>query len=240
MLIKGLSALMTVELDEEKGPQIRVEQGQEDAAFMNLWKGKMVVNKGRRGTFTSNPKPRLFFVRGECPEEACAFEVQCEFGSLRSRGAFILVDKGQKQAFVWKGQGMPQHKSAVIESLKLNWKDLNTLQSNNISMETEGQESAAFKSVLGSAAGYHMNLPIPSASIRLYHFSSVSGEFQVDEVVYPSLSEPVPNVLSFNQSDIYKAEQPGMNKHTCIFNFRVFIYRGKNYALVISLMEMDA
>merc|ERR1719510_1110048 len=209
---QGLSALMTVELDEEKGPQIRVEQGHEDAAFMNLWKGKMVVNKGRRGIISAsnNNKPRLLFVRGECPEEACAFEVQCEFGSLRSRGAFILVDKGQKQAFIWKGQGMPEHKSAVIDSLKLNWKDL---AQSNISMETEGQESAAFKSVLGSASSggrYHKNLPIPSASIRLYHMTSVSGEFQVNEVVCLSLSEAVPNVLSFNQSDIYKAEQPAL------------------------------
>lgn len=72
---------------------------------MNLWKGKMVVNKGRRGISTSNQKPRLFFVRGECPEEACAYEVQCEFGSLRSRGAFILVDKGQKKGICLERTG---------------------------------------------------------------------------------------------------------------------------------------
>merc|ERR1719510_294054 len=191
---QGLSALMTVELDEEKGPQIRVEQGQEHAAFMNLWKGKMAVHKGRKGE--SKSKARLFLVKGECPEEACAFQVKCELNSLRSRGAFILLE-GQNKAFVWKGQGMPDHKSLVIDSLKANW---NELTDSIIQDETEGQESPAFKSILGFNQGrYHANLPVPSASMRLYHMSSLSGEFQVDEVACLSLNSDVPNFcLSIN------------------------------------------
>ena len=210
---QGLSALMTVELDEEKGPQIRVEQGHEDAAFMNLWKGKMVVHKGRRGE--TKAKSRLYQVRGECPEEACAFQVKCEYSSLRSRGAFILLSEGSK-AFIWKGQGMPEHKAAVIDSLASNWPELSRA---SVQDESEGQESSAFKSILGFHQGrYHANLPIPSSSIRLYHMTSVSGEFEVNEVVCPSLNEAVPNVLSFNQFDLYKAEQPGKQKYV---NFKL-------------------
>ena len=202
----GFSLQAINELDEEKGPQIRVEQDQEHAAFMNLWKGKMAVHKGRKGE--SKSKARLFLVKGECPEEACAFQVKCELNSLRSRGAFILLE-GQNKAFVWKGQGMPDHKSLVIDSLKANW---NELTDSIIQDETEGQESPAFKSILGFNQGrYHANLPVPSASMRLYHMSSLSGEFQVDEVACLSLNEAVPNVLSFNQPDLYKAEQPGKN-----------------------------
>jgi supervillin len=40
---------MTVELDRERGPQIRVVQGREPGAFLNLWSGRMVVHLGRRG-----------------------------------------------------------------------------------------------------------------------------------------------------------------------------------------------
>ena len=55
---------MTVELDEEKGPQIRVEQGQETAVFLNLWNGRMVVHKGRR-VVNQGSNWKLYFVKGK-------------------------------------------------------------------------------------------------------------------------------------------------------------------------------
>ena len=38
---------MTIELDKEKGPQIRVVQGKEPPAFLNLFNGGMVLLDGR-------------------------------------------------------------------------------------------------------------------------------------------------------------------------------------------------
>ncbi len=203
---QGISALMTVELDEEKGPQIRVEQGQEHAVFMNLWKGRMVIHQGRRRpNSTDEGLWRLYFVKGECPEEACALEVDLKSSSLRSRGAFVLI-KGQSKAIIWMGQGLPEHKKAVVESLKKHWPSLSKC---SISHEVEGQESETFRAAFKTSGDFDRGLSVPTASMRLYHMTSVSGEFHVDEIVAPYLSEAVPNVLSFNQNDLYKVEQPG-------------------------------
>ena len=39
---------MTVELDEERGPQIRVDEGKEMPCFLNLFDGRMIIHIGKR------------------------------------------------------------------------------------------------------------------------------------------------------------------------------------------------
>jgi supervillin len=165
----------------------------------------MVVHKGRR-VLNHGSNWKLYFVKGECPEEACAIEVECQLQNLRSRACFILI-KGQK-AIIWSGQGLPPHKKAVVESLEKSWPQLATVT--DLSRETEGQESETFKAALGAKSdeSFHRELSVPTASTRLYQMTSLSGEFHVEEIVCKNLNETVANVMSFNQSDLYKAEQP--------------------------------
>lgn len=87
---KGASAFLTVELDEERKPQLRVTEGKEPPAFCRLFNGRMIIHAGKR-TRPRNDPVRMFVVRGEVPQEGHLIEVTAELGSLRSQGVFLII-----------------------------------------------------------------------------------------------------------------------------------------------------
>ena len=207
---KGASALMTVELDRERGPQIRVDQGKEHAAFLNLWKGSMMIHQGRHSTNvslfkqSSSNEVRLYVLRGECANESCLVEVKAKPSSLRSRGVFFALDYKTKKAFKWIGSQAPEHKLAMGQTVAEE-----TLKEFAVSTEEEGSESSGFKARFEQDFVVSKTQSKPSkASVRMYQMSSLMGAFKVTEVLSPSRKVDVPNLLPCNQDDLYDAEQP--------------------------------
>jgi supervillin len=105
---QGAAALQTVELDEERNPQLRVVQGQEHPAFLNLFTGSMVVYSGKRDA-TTRPNHKLFVCRGETEHEAVLVQVSASMRNLRSAASFVYVNLSTGLVIVWHGYRSPEH-----------------------------------------------------------------------------------------------------------------------------------
>ncbi|KAF2366738.1 Gelsolin-like domain [Trinorchestia longiramus] len=152
---KGASALMTVELDEERGPHHRITMGSEPPAFLNLFSGSFVIHSGSRSARdgVSQGVWRMFLVRGELKEEAHLLNVPVDRTLLRSRGCALLVNLKTCIIYLWHGCVTKAHPrtreiaSAASKHLaQSSAEDVGWLSSTipTIKEQTEGSESAEF------------------------------------------------------------------------------------------------
>lgn len=99
---------------------------------------------------------RLFAVRGELPEEGALLEVDCCCGSLRSRGALVLLSGQQGALFLWTGckaasSSREVGRKAVERLTRSRPAELGLNQGSSLKVQVveEGSEPAEFWSALG-------------------------------------------------------------------------------------------
>uniref|UniRef100_A0A9J7XE16 Supervillin a n=2 Tax=Cyprinus carpio carpio TaxID=630221 RepID=A0A9J7XE16_CYPCA len=221
---KGTSALMTVELDEERGAQVQVQQGKEPPCFLQCYNGGMIVHAGKREEEEENVQNdwRLYCVRGEKPIEGHLLEVVCHCSSLRSRTSMILLNIPKASMYLWHGCKAQMHTCDVGRTAANKIKEQCPLEaglhsSSKVSIQEcdEGAEPQGFWEALGrrDRKAYDCMLQDPGKfnfTPRLFQLSSTSGEFVAMEFVYPSREPNLVNSMPFLQEDLYTATQPAL------------------------------
>ncbi|XP_076271770.1 uncharacterized protein LOC143203482 isoform X2 [Rhynchophorus ferrugineus] len=219
---KCTAAFLTVELDKQNAPQIRVVQGAEPAAFLRLFRGSMMIHKGKRNEVERADASRLFVVRGEVPEEIYFMEVPLDMSSLRSRTSLVLLNPEEGQATVWHGCKATEAKREVAKSSirkildnrppELFLDDVAEESLEVVEIE-EGSESEDFLDTVGNDRTSYFSLLESDArfdySPRLFRMSSITGNFIATEILCPHRSDnttPYP----FVQSELYQGSQPGL------------------------------
>ncbi|XP_044861221.1 supervillin [Mauremys mutica] len=221
---KGTSALMTVELDEERGAQVQVLQGKEPPCFLQCFQGGMVVHAGRREEEEENTQSdwRLYCVRGEVSIEGNLLEVACHCSSLRSRTSMIVLNINKALIYLWHGCKAQSHTKDVGRTAANKIKEQCPLEaglhsSSNVTIHEcdEGSEPLGFWDALGrrDRKAYDCMLQDPGKfnfTPRLFILSSSSGDFSATEYIYPARDPTVVNSMPFLQEDLYTAPQPAL------------------------------
>ncbi|XP_041987270.1 uncharacterized protein LOC121739025 isoform X3 [Aricia agestis] len=219
---KGTAALLTVELDKEKGPQVRVAQGNEPPAFLNLFQGKLIVHQGKMNVDKS--RYRLYITRGNVSNEAYFLQVPCSIRQLRSRGSLLLVDTETTNMYIWHGARSLKHTKQVAIELanKLVARQSSYLFGNNvanvkITEVQEGEEPKAVLEGLGVTNKQYYNSVMsvgkePAADVtpRLFHFTDLGGQFEANEVLSPLRHESLVTPFPFEQKELYSSSQPAL------------------------------
>ncbi|XP_058601777.1 supervillin isoform X4 [Onychostoma macrolepis] len=221
---KGTSALMTVELDEERGAQMQVQQGKEPPCFLQCFNGGMIVHSGKREEEEENIQNdwRLYCVRGEVPVEGHLLEVACHCSSLRSRTSMVLLNINKALIYLWHGCKTQTHSRHVARTAAEKIKGQRPLEAGlhsscNVTIHEceEGGEPVEFWEALGrkDRKAYDCMLQDPGKfnfTPRLFQLSSSSGEFVAQEFFNPSRAADLVCSLPFLQEDLYSAPQPAL------------------------------
>uniref|UniRef100_A0A8C3KUQ5 Supervillin n=1 Tax=Chrysolophus pictus TaxID=9089 RepID=A0A8C3KUQ5_CHRPC len=204
---KGTSALMTVELDEERGAQV---------SFLQVLMGGLARATSPQSDW------RLYCVRGEVPNEGNLLEVACHCSSLRSRTSMIVLNINKALIYLWHGCKAQSHTKDVGRTAANKIKEQCPLEaglhsSSKVTIHEcdEGSEPLGFWDALGrrDRKAYDCMLQDPGKfnfTPRLFSLSSSSGEFSATEFIYPSRDPAVINSMPFLQEDLYTAPQPAL------------------------------
>ncbi|XP_062859265.1 supervillin isoform X2 [Trichomycterus rosablanca] len=220
---RGTSALMTVELGNQRGAQVLVTQGKEPPCFLQLFKGGLVIHQGsREGSANNTGGWRLFCVCGETPDEGSLTEVECRSASLRSRGCLLLLGVHQRQLYLWQGcklhPGACEVARRTVERLKdtcLPELGLNSNSSLKVQEMEEGSETQEFWDALGEKdrKTYDCMLEDPGKynfTPRLFRLSASSGSFEGEEQLSPSRVPGSVMAMPFLQENLYSSAQPAL------------------------------
>ncbi|KAM9791401.1 supervillin isoform 8-T9 [Syngnathus typhle] len=235
---KGTSALMTVELDEEGGAQVQVQQGKEPPCFLQCFNGGMIIHAGKREEEEENIQSewRLYCVRGEVPAEGNLLEVACHYSSLRSRTSMVLLSVDKAAIYLWHGCKTQEHTRTVASTAALKIKEQCPLEaglhsSSKVTIHEcdEGVEPPGFWEALGhkDRKGYDCMLQDPGKfnfTPRLFQLTSTSGEFVATEFFHPSRAPDLVSSLPFLQEELYNVAQPAL---FLVDNFHeVYLWQG--------------
>lgn len=220
---KGVSALMTVELDEERGPHIRVSMGMEPPAFLNLFQGGLVIHQGRRDDDHVHKPWKLFVVRGELENEGHLIEVEVSSTQLRSRGCLILANMQTGVIHLWHGAKALKHtrkvgstsaqKLSETSDIEMGWKESVT---KNIKEQYEGAETRDFWEGFGGSSFKHKHFSLLDDdhsydwTPRVWHLEATHDSFQATEVICSYRTTSLPNPLPVLQLDLYSVPQPAL------------------------------
>lgn len=224
---KGAAAIFTIELDNESAPQIRVTQGNEPPAFLQLFDGKMIIHTGRMiihtGKFQCDKSDmKLYVTRGEVDNETVLLEVPCMKSSLRSRGSFILLDNTDTSCDVsiWYGCKCLERTRKVAKEfskyIEKNSKMFGIEEDVDLDVN-EMEDGISDRDFLQSFADevdddqyYSLKLSEEDFNLtpRMFYFDVLTGSFKMTEILCAhrsSYTTPFP----FLQSELYSAVQPG-------------------------------
>lgn len=222
---KGVSALMTVELDEERGPHVRVTMGFEPPAFLGLFKGGLVVYEGKRDVATPG-KVKLFVVRGEMPVEAHLLEVDVNPSHLRSRGCVVGFNPMSGTVHLWVGAKAASHSKEVgLTAARLLCEspcdDLGSRSGGTsfvLKKEEEGTESKEFLGLFGAdmrLGRHYFSVAKDVCSSydwtpRIWKLNALIGVFQASELASPYRATDRICPFPVCQDELYSAPQPAL------------------------------
>ncbi|CAN8011914.1 unnamed protein product [Ixodes pacificus] len=221
---QGACALLTIELDEERGPHVRVLQGREPPCFLNLFKGRMVVYKGKREEeskcsgqcsrpptlsfllFWGGGNIEKFYIRF-ISEYAVRLDEYALMANVDSPGECLLFFPGilvtKRELF----SGSTKEHTYLCSKWPIIY--------NHIRCATKRFFPLAH--VLAAPLDFRF-------TPRLFHATLVSGTFEACEVSCPFQRVDVPCAYPFLQSDLYNAPQPAVffldNRH------EVYVWQG--------------